>query len=435
VRPRPLAWARNLLQLAILITEGFRRDQLLLRAHRLTYLTLLSLVPLLALAVSLVDLVGGSEQVLRWIVQQVAAGSPQAVDYILRYVERFNFRALGGLSGAILLATTVLAVGGVEQALNAIWGVKKQRPWSRRVPDYLAVLVIAPILLGVAIPLRTTLESQWVVQRLLELPGFASVYRIGLSQAPTVLFAVAFSFLYWFLPNTAVGARAALAGGLVAGALFSLAQVVYLGFSVGAARYDAIFGTFAFLPLLMVWIYFSWAIVLLGAEVAYAVQTLRHYRREVRGRPAGPAAREAIGLAIALQVARAFRDGRDPWTTEALSDALDVPLRTVRDVMAELEATGVVHSCSPGAEEGGYLLARPAERVRVADVLAAQRGPRAARLPPGEVAHTVMEVLHAVDREELRVTESRTLRDLLDDLPTTLEPARSGAAARARGAS
>jgi membrane protein len=431
VRPLPLAWARNLLQLAIVIGEGFVRDQLLLRAYRLTYLTLLSLVPLLALAVTLVDLVGGSEQVLRWIVGQVAAGSPEAVDYILRYVQQFDFRALGGVSSLILLATTILAVGGAEQALNAIWGVKKQRPWVRRVSDYLAVLIVAPLLLGVAIPLRTTLESQWVVQRLLEVPGFADLYRLGLAQAPTLLVVAAFSFLYWFLPNTEVRARAAAVGGLVAGVLFSAAQVLYLGFSVGAARYGAIFGTFAFLPLLMVWIYLSWAIVLFGAEVAYAVQTLPRYRREVRGQPAGPAAREAIGLAMALQVARAFRDGRAPWDTEALSDALDVPLRTVRGVMGELESAGVVRACAGEGEEGGYLLARPAERIRVADVLAALRGPREARLPGGEVARAVSEVFGAIDREALRVAEARTLHDLLEDVPAALEPARAGAAARA----
>jgi membrane protein len=399
----------------VVIAQGFVRDQLLLRAHRLTYLTLLSLVPLLALAAAVVELVGGSEEVLRWTVEQVAAGSPEAIEQILVYAEQLDFRALGSVSGAILIGISVMAVGGVERALNAIWGVQKQRPWVRRIADYTAVLIVAPLLLGVAIPLRTTMESQWIVQRLLEFPGFQLVYDAGLQQAPHILVIAAFSFAYWFLPNTDVRGVSALLGGVVAGLLFGLAQTIYLGFSLGAARYDAIFGALAFFPLLMVWVYLSWAIFLLGAEVAYAHQTLPRYRREVRGTPPGPAAREAVGLAIAAEVARAFRDGREPWTEEGLSDALDVPLRTVRAVMAELEGAGLVRACDRDGPLG-YQLGRPAERIEVHDVLVALRGPRTPPVGPSDVARVVAEAFAEIDEKAVRAAEARTLADLIGPL-------------------
>lgn len=425
IRPAPLGWVRNTAQLGIVIGEGFARDQLLMRAHALTYLTLLSIVPLLALGVSMLRLVGGSDEVLRHLLEQFAAATPQAREWLLQRVSTFKFGALGTVGGAALLATTVMAVGGVERSLNAIWGVKKARPWARRIPDYLAVLTIAPLVLGVAIPLRASLESQWVVQRLIHLPGLGILYRAGLSQAPTLLLVGAFTVLYWFLPNTKVRLRSALLGGVVAAVLFAVAQWAYLAFSVGAAKYNAVFGVLAGIALFMVWIYFSWAIVLFGAEVAYAHQTLPLYRREVRGAPASPAEREAIGLAIAALIARAFRVGAAPWSADSLSEALDVPLRTVREVIEALESAAFVRPCGGDAEDT-FQLARPAETVRVSDVLAALRGSRRERLGMPEVGRVIGSLLDEVDLGAAKAAETRTLGDLAEALGPAVDRKTAG---------
>jgi len=398
------------------VGQGFARDQLLLRAHQLTYLTLLSLIPALALAVTIVDLVGGGAQVARLLLDQFAAAAPpETRAFILARVSDFHFGALGPLGGAVLLATTILAIGNVERALNVVWGVHQSRPWVRRVPDYLAVLVVAPLVLGVAISLRATLESQSLVSWALQHAWFESLYHTGLRQLPTLLLVVGFSFLYAFLPNTRVRLLSALLGGLAAGLLFGLAQHVYVGLSVGAARSSAVFGALANAALFLVWIYFSWSIVLFGAEVAYAHQTLPQYRREVRGEPASPAAREALGLAIAVQCARAFRDGAPPWTADALSEVLEVPLRTVRSVLDELARAGILSPCGEG-QAGAFQPARPLERIRVADLLAALRGSREPALALPEVARAVADALSEVDRAAATAAEGRNLRDLVDAL-------------------
>jgi membrane protein len=413
-------------QLSVIIGEGFVRDQLLLRANALTYLTLLALVPLLAIAVAMSSAFGVSaENMTRLILEQVAAGSPKAVEQILPLVENLNFAALGASGAAVFFFTTVLTIGNVEKALNQIWGLKRQRSWERRIPDYLAVLIVSPMLLGAALSLGGTLQSQALVQRLLEVPLFATLYDMGLRQAPLLLAIVAFSFLYWFLPNTRVGIVSALLGGIVAAVLFSLAQYFYLKFNVGVMRYNTIFGSIAILPLLMVWMYFCWAIILLGAEVAYAHQTLPLYRREVRGTPAGAAARESIGLAIAVELARAFRDGRPPWSVDALSDFLDIPLRTVRDVTGELERAGILVACA-GEPVGGYQIGRPLERIQVEDVLAAMRGSRAAAIGDSEVARVVAQVLREVDRGAAQASRARNLRDLVEELGRPVDPPESG---------
>jgi len=408
------------------VSEGFARDQLLLRAHQLTYLTLLSLIPALALAVTVVDLVGGGEQVVRVLLDQFAAAAPaETRAFIVQRVAEFDFGALGPIGGAALLATTVLAIGNVESALNAVWGVKEARPWVRRIPDYLAVLVVAPLVLGVAISLRASLESQSLLRWALQNPLFEAAYHTGLRQLPGLLFAAGFSFVYWFLPNTRVRPLSAVLGGLAATVLFLLAQRAYLELSIGAARSSAVFGALASAVLLLVWVYFSWAIVLFGAEVSYAHQTLPLYRREVRGEPASPAAREALGLAIAVQCARAFRDGSPPWTADALSETLDVPLRTVRSVLDQLIGAGLLSHA--GTEPGGPVQpARSLERIRVADLLAALRGSRDTGLAAPEVARAVAEVLADVDRAAATAAEGRNLRDLVETLdPEVDRPARA----------
>ena len=285
----------------------------------------------------------------------------------------------------------------------------------RRIPDYLAVLVVAPLLLGVAIPLRVTLESQWAVARLLDTPGIAQLYDLGLSNAPTLLVVAAFSFLYWFMPNTEVRIRSALLGGLVGGLLFNLVQWGYVSLNMGAARYNAIVGGFAAVPLFIVWVYISWAIFLLGAEVVYAHQTLARYRREVQCAPAGPADREAIALGIALTCARAFRDGEAPWTVEGLSDRLDVPLRTVRDVTEQLAGAGILAPYG-GPPQDAFQLGRPAERIRLADLLRTLRGAREVELAETAVARETGRALDEVDRATAHVAEARTLADLLAEL-------------------
>jgi len=419
--PARAAW---LLQLAVMIAQGFVRDRLLLRASALAYFTVLSMVPLLAIAVSVVGSFGVGEDVARLAVEQIAAGSPEAQSYILTIIENANFKGLAPLGAATLFLTTVLGISNIEGALNSIWGVRQVRPLTRRLPDYLVVLVVAPMLLGAALSLATSMRNEWVVQRLLEVPAFKMAWELGLRHAPSVVLAAAFAFLYGFLPNTSVRPLSAALGGIVAGVLVSVAQNAYLGFSIGAARAHALYGAFAQLPLLFVWIYVFWAIVLFGAEVAFAHQNLGLYRREVQGRVAGSAEREAVGLRIALEVARAFRDAAPPWTADALSDALRVPVRTVRGVLADLESGKLVAALDASEHPGGWQLARPAERIQVSDVLSALRGPREALTGDLPLVGALGSVLAELGEAEAKGAGGRSLAQVLEGVPAAA-PGRS----------
>lgn len=399
-------WVR-FLQFCWVIGEGFVRDQLLLRSHSLTYITVLSLIPMLAVGLSLAGLLGLREKVSEEIFQRLGEVAPQIATQIQQLVDNFDFGSLGALGGTFLFLTTVLTVGSVEQSLNQIWGVSKQRAWTRRLPDYLFVILFAPLVLGVALSLGTTLQSPKAVAFLLQWPWFESLWSYGLKQLPLLLFVGGFTFVYWFLPNTQVRIASAALGGVVGGLLFPLALWGYVNFSVGATRLGAIFGAFVQLPLFLVFTYFAWAIVLLGAEVSFAYQNLARYRREVRGEEPGAAGREAIGLGIALEVARRFQAGADPCHPDELADALDVRVRTIRDILTELEQAGILSERADDKRSDLYQLGRPAEQVSVGDVLRALRGERE------PLTSAVDRTLEELEKRQRDVTERETLADLL----------------------
>jgi len=405
------AWAVRPLQLTVLLGEGFLRDQLLLRASALTYVSLLALIPLLAIAFSIVGAIGVSDDLASVVVGQIAAVSPEAEARILEAVANVKLGQLGTIGAVALLLTTIIAIGNVEQALNQVWGVREQRDYVRRFTDYLAVLVTAPLLLALAISGAAAFRSQTLVQRMLEYDTLATLYQVGLRWVPTAVMAFAFAFLYRFLPNTHVRVPSALLGGGVAAVMFTGAQAVYVGFNVGAARYSALVGGLAWLPLLFAWIYVSWAIVLIGAELAFAHQNLDHYRREVLGAPPGAAAREALGLEIGLELARAFREGTGPRSADALAAKLDVPVRMVRDLCSALVSAGIASPFGTD-KEGGYQLGRAAERVTVLDVLVALRGGPSERAV--EVDPAVARVVAELEEGTAKAGGDLTLAQLAD---------------------
>ena len=210
-------WLRGVvrsLQFAIMVGEGFVRDQLLLRASALTYFSVLSIVPLLAIVSALVTALGVTENVVGPIIDRFASVAPEVAERLREVLEGADLGALGAVGAVTLLLTTLLGISNVERSLNHIWGVRHERPLARRIPDYLAVLIVAPLLMGVGLSLATTVKSQWVIQKLLEEPLFRGAFDAGLRELPTLLLAVAFCFLYWFMPNTRVRFSAALAAGI-----------------------------------------------------------------------------------------------------------------------------------------------------------------------------------------------------------------------------
>jgi len=367
--------ARSLGQLVVLTARGFYSDRLMLRASALTYVTALSIIPMLGVVIAIVGAFGGDETLVDFAIDQLTSVAPQVRDTVRGYAAKLDFASFGTVGGAILFAMAILALRHLESTLNDIWGVTSDRGWARRFSDYLAVMVVGPLSTGVAVSLATTLQSASVVEWMLSDPTFSRIYGAGLQQLPVLVLFVGFTFLYWFFPNTEVRLRAAALGGVVAAVLFAAARTLYVEFQIGAATYQAVFGALSAVPLILAWLYVCWAVLLLGAEVAFAAQNLGFARREMRYGEAGPAEQEAVALEIAVAIAVAYRRASPPPTAEDLADTLDEPVRLVRRLCDALDGGELIVPVRSGdSKDPGYVPARPLRDITVAAVLGAVRG-------------------------------------------------------------
>jgi membrane protein len=422
----PQSWMNSLvggLQLGAMIVRGFVDDQLLLRASALTYISSLAIIPVLVVLLSVIQWLGLSRDLVVLVVNQFLAGSPDSVDKIMGFVEHADVGALGSAGGAVFLATTILSLRHVEDTFNDIWGALRGRSWFRRFANYLTVLVMVPLVLGLLVSFSSDLGDGALADQLNAVPMVDVVKSFLLGTGPLVFLFLSFSLVYFLLPNTRVSILSAAIGGLIAAVLFSLAQYGYVSFSVGVARYNSLFGGFAIVPLLLVWMYVSWSIVLFGAEIAYAHQNLASFRREARDAEMEPAEREAVGIRVVVEVARGFRDAWPPQTADGLAVRLGSSLRIVTELLTRFEAAGLVSLSHGQDSETTYQLGRPAETIALGEVFSAIRGTPldtpAAREADPAVRETVREVEAVLSEVEvaLRPVRGRTLGDLLQRLP------------------
>ncbi len=411
-------WRRFLLnqgQILALVVRGFISDGCMLRASALTFTTLLSLVPLLALVFSVLKGFGVQNELEPLLLEQLAVGGGAAVTKIVEYINNTNVARLGTYGLVFLIATVLTLLSNIEKSFNSVWGVKETRPMLRRFTDYFSVVTIGPLLVVVAISMTSTLKSQQLVITLTEHEYVGEVLLFMFEILPFVVMWLVFAGLYLFMPNVKVSPRAALIGGVFGGTLWQLSQWGYLSFQVGVARYNAIYGTMAALPILMVWIYLSWMIVLLGLEMTYATQNLSTIRQDLRGKRINFASIEFIAVTVLLFVSRRFYMGKPPLGHEELASNLDVPPRLLRTILEDLSRLGFVVATTHENDVAGYQPAKALEKIRMHDVIRglAVDGSDYNRLRNScerRVVAGLEETLLVAEREAL---DDMTLRDLV----------------------
>jgi membrane protein len=354
------------------ISISFDAHQGLLRAAALTYITLLSLVPFLAIAFSVLKGLG-AQNALEPILQQFAGDSDETISRIIDYVNNTNVKTLGAIGLVFLLLAVISLMGNIEEAFNAVWGVSETRSIQRRFSDYLSVVVVGPVLLLAATSMTTSLQSQWMLQWLIQNTYLGGAILLLFQFLPYLSVSIAMVFLYIFIPNTRVSFASAVLGGVIAGTAWEMAQWGYFYFQVGVAKYNAIYGTLAALPIFLVWIYTSWLIVLFGLEIVFAHQ---HRGRSLPGGSAFTTltvtAREELAVALLLQVSTHFQKGGIPPSPHLLADELNVPLLPLETLFDQLERLGFLVATS--GNWSGWLPAREPSELQVSDVISALRG-------------------------------------------------------------
>ncbi len=389
------------IRIFVLAGRNFWLDRCMMRATSLAFVTLLSLVPLLAFAFSVLKGFDVGDRIKPWLLHQMVgtselpegtpqerkeeaeqepspeeqarAGQKRLVEGILTAVDRTDVRALGTVGLLFLLWTAIKLLSTVEATFNHIWNVTRSRPLVRKITDYVSVVVIAPILLLVAMSVTTGLQSAALVRHLRETAVIGPVAALLLSWLPYVGTWVAFTAVYMFMPNTRVRLRGGLLGGVVAGTMWQLAFWAYTYFQIGLARYGAIYTTFAALPIFMVWLYLSWTVVLFGAEVAHASQNVGRYWEERRSAGASFAVLEAIGMRTMIALSVSFHTDGRALTIEEIGDRIKAPGRLIREVLQRLVTWGI---CTETLRDNGttaYQPGRTLEKITPADVLAALR--------------------------------------------------------------
>jgi membrane protein len=351
LRLEPLpAWKRAGVQVLRVLTLAVResvKDDCGLRAASLTFYTLLSVVPILGVAFGIAKGFG-LEKLLEEQLRAQMAGQEQALERILGFARNMLDDARGGLIAglgvALMIWAAVKILGQIEAALNAMWDHRPPRPWGRRFGDYLAVLLIAPVLMlsasGATVFIRTGLDEVAGRLGLLDTVGPLVVHLLKLT--PVLLAWALFTLLYAVMPNARVRLLPALAGGAVGGVLYHLVQWAYIAFQVGAAKQNAIYGSFAALPLFLAWVQTSWMIFLFGAQIAYATQHAALWSCCMRGPGAGRERRQLAGLHAAWLVAERFARGESPMTAAGLARAAEVPLAVVAENLERLTQAGLL---------------------------------------------------------------------------------------------
>jgi membrane protein len=416
VDPRAGALARfwaGCYRFAALAQTELGSSQLSLHAASLVYTTLLSLVPFLAVAFSMLKAFGAHSQLEPLLERGLAPlgqeGSGLARQ-IVSFVDNLEVGVLGTAGVAGLLLTVISLVESVEQALNRIWRVRRPRSLGRRFTDYLSVVLVGPVLVFTAFAITASAESHGVVRWVRSVGSLDILVVLGTWVLPFVFVCGAFTFLYRFLPNTRVRSRPALVGGLTAGILWELAGMAFTAFVATSAQYTAIYSSFAILVLFLLWLYVGWFTVLVGAEVAYFWQHPAACWVATTDPGRNHAFRERLALSALVAITRRHLEGEPPGRLSALATALHVPAASVDEVLDRLVERGVL--CRT-AEPEALLLARSPDLITVSEVLDVLRDAdgRASRSEERLVG-PVTEVLGRRDQAAARALDGLTLTSL-----------------------
>ncbi len=331
-------WLVQQYKLLFYTARGLIEHRTLVRSAALTFYTLMSIVPIAAVAFAVVKGFGLADSLLDNL-YSLFPQNPEIIDYLVDFADRALARTQGGVVAVVALVMLFWAVikvfGSIESSFNDIWEVKVTRSVARQYTDYITIVVVGPILWGIAHVLGVYAEDL--------MGGSDSEPVLFLSRLTSMVVTwVMFTFLYTAIPNARVRFRSAFTAGVIAGTLFLLFQWGYVYLQRWMTSYNAIYGSFAALPLFLIWMQTSWQILLFGGELSFAYQNIERFGEERESLLVSYDQRRKIMLAAMLVVVRRFRDGDGPAGTDEIRRRLGLPMRIVNDVLYQLVTAGLL---------------------------------------------------------------------------------------------
>ena len=413
-------WRRTgtyLLRTGVLVVENSINRELLVRSAALTYHVVFSIIPLFAVMLALFKSFGGLERMVDDVRDFLLTNlAPNIGEQVIRsmkdMIDRMDARAISIVGFLVLLYTSVSLLSTIEQAFNRIWGVRTPRGLMRRVTVYWTLLTFGPVAVAVSLGVTGFVRHQSAYRWILENVPFASA--TVLTVVPFLLTWVVFGAVYKIMPNTRVSWRAAFWGALVAGTAWELLKRLYVLYNAKLFASYEVYGSLAAIPIFLLWIYASWCLVLLGAEVAFAAQHVATYRREVDAPKLSHAFKERLSIHLMVEIARDFIAGRDPGTAEFLSGRLSVPVRAVNEVLYQLAESKLLLEVVNG-QTTTYVPAEDLERITVRRIVdALRRSGDDPAIATVEDRTRVEKLFENANRTAVEPLEKVTLRELAE---------------------
>jgi len=359
----------------LLAVRGFTEDRCQLRASALTFYSLLSIVPVVAMAFGVAKGFGLEKLLEKRILEQMQ-GQEEVVERVVEFARSMLDNTQGGLVAgigiAVLFWTVIKVLGHIESSFNNIWGIKEDRKLGRKFSDYLSIMLICPVLLIMSGSVTVLISSQvtLIVEKLSFLGPLGGVILFSLKILPLAVIWVVFTFIYMFMPNTKVNFKSALIGGIVAGTIYQIVQFGYITFQVGAAKYGAIYGSFAALPLFLIWMQLSWLIVLFGSEVSFSEQNVEMYEFEPDCLKVSDSFKKLLSLSITHLCVKKFHRAQKPLGADEIAHHLEIPIRLARQILFNLTEAGILSEVKQNSlQDSAYQPARYIGDLTVTEVL------------------------------------------------------------------
>ena len=307
---------------------------------------------------------------------------------------------LAGVGVVILFWAATKVLGHIEHSFGDIWGVKEQRTIGRRFSDYLSILIVCPLLLIVASSANVFIATQikLITEKIVLLGTLSPIIFFIVKLIPFFFIWAFLTFIYIFMPNTKVRFLSGVIPGILAGTIFGLLQSGYINFQVWTAKYNAIYGSFAALPLLLMWLQISWLIILFGAEYSFAYQNVDNYEFEPDSSEISFSFKKSLCLQISHLVIKNFCNGARPLSAEDISQTLDLPMRLTRSSLYELVESGVFSEVRMGKNRETFY--QPARDVNTLSV------------------HHIIEALEHKGNNDIHVAQTDALKTLSETLQT-----------------
>jgi membrane protein len=337
-------WALVLFKRIYITIEHFINNNLGSYASALTYNTTLAVVPVLAIIFAIARGFGFDNLIEGRLRSALASFSPEMTEMVLDFVERYLQHTKSGVFlgfGLLLLFYTLVNLtSNIETAFNTVWQVTNSRNIYRRITDYISVFLLLPILMIITNGLNVVMLAleTWFEVTL----SMGSTFHVVVVMLPVFVSSLVFVLLYKLMPNTHVRWTACIGPGIIAGLLFLGLEYFYIHYQIKLSSYNAIYGSFAAIPLLLIFIQFTWYICLIGCQLTYANQMVREYAFERSTRGMSRRFRDTLSILLVRHISKGFAEGKRPQSQQELSHATRLPSALVSVLLEELVSVGVL---------------------------------------------------------------------------------------------